>query len=316
MDIIDAAFYAAAQKQQLAPSPLAPREQLIRRLYFDLAGLVPSQDEIAAFANDNHPAAYERLVDRLIALPEFGERFGRHWMDVARYADTVGYDFGGKDRRLVGSERFRDWAIRSFDNDMPYDEMIRHQLSGDRTDPDNAQGNLDAMGFITVGRKFQNHLDLIDDRIDVITRGLLGMTVACARCHDHKFDPVPTKDYYALAGIMMSSDQPSDGPSPLMMRDRKDPHDERVMLRGQPGNHGDVAPRQFLTALRKADEPRFNDGSGRGELADRIAAADNPLTYRVMANRVWGHLIGVPLVDTPSDFGFRTAPPCGTRGAG
>jgi hypothetical protein len=308
-DVIDSAFFAAGKEHQLAPTPIAPREQLIRRLYFDLAGLVPSEEEIVTFSNDKHPAAYERLVDRLLSLPEFGERFGRHWMDVARYADTVGYDFGGKDRRLVGSERFRDWAIRSFDNDMPYDEMIRHQLSGDRTDPDNSKGNLDAMGFLTVGRKFQNHLDLIDDRIDVITRGLLGITVACARCHDHKFDPVPTKDYYALAGILMSSDQPSDGPSPLMMRDIKEPHDERVLLRGQPGNHGDVAPRQFLTALRKTDEPRFNDGSGRGELADRIAAADNPLTYRVMANRIWGHLIGVPLVDTPSDFGYRTAPP-------
>lgn len=308
-DVIDDAFYEAAVKNDMVPTQLATRDQLIRRLYFDLAGLVPSQADIDAFNRDKHPAAYDLLVDRLLASPEFGERFGRHWMDVARYADTVGYDLGGKDRRLNGSERFRDWAIRSFGNDMPYDEMIRHQLSGDRTDPGNANGNLDAMGFITIGRKFPNRFDLIDDRIDVITRGLLGMTVACARCHDHKFDPVPTKDYYALAGILLSSEQPGDGPSPLMMRDAPNPHDVPVLLRGQEGNHGEVAPRQFLTALRKSDESRFNDGSGRAELVERIVAPDNPLTYRVMVNRVWGHLTGVSLIDTPSDFGYRTSPP-------
>jgi len=308
-DGIDVLFLEAGSVKGLSPSPVAERSTLIRRLYFDLTGLVPSEILIAEFVSDRHPLAYERLVDRLLASPEFGERFGRHWMDVARYADTVGYDFGGKDRRLVGSERFRDWSIRSFNVDMPYDEMIRNQLSGDRTDPDNANGNLDAMGFLTVGRKFQNRNDLIDDRIDVITRGLLGVTVACARCHDHKFDPVPTKDYYALAGILMSSVAPENGASPLMMKDSDKPQDERVMLRGQPNNRGEIAPRQFLTALRKPGEPRFNDGSGRAELVERIVAPDNPLTYRVMTNRVWSQLIGVPLVATPSDFGFRTEPP-------
>jgi len=308
-DLIDALFTAAAAAKNISATPVADRATLVRRLYFDLVGMVPNEDQIADFVNDQSPVAYERLVDGLLASPEFGERFGRHWLDVARYADTVGYDFGGKERRLIGSERFRDWVIRSFNIDMTYDEMIRHQLSGDRTDPDNGNGNLDAMGFLTVGRKFQNQFDLVDDRIDVITRGLLGMTVACARCHDHKFDPIPTTDYYAFAGILLSSESPEKGASPLMMKDSDKPHDERVMLRGQPGNRGDVAPRQFLTALRKPNEPRFNDGSGRAELVDRIVANDNPLTYRVMSNRIWTQLIGVPLVDTPSDFGFRTLPP-------
>jgi hypothetical protein len=308
-DVLDAAFSDSAAEHGVAPSGIADRVTLIRRLYFDLTGLTPRQEQIDAFIDDKHPMAYERLVDQLLATPEFGERFGRHWLDVARYADTVGYDFGGKDRRLVGSERYRDWVIRAFDADMPYDEMIRHQLSGDKTDPENAQGHLDAMGFLTVGRKFLNRLDLIDDRIDVITRGLLGLTVSCARCHDHKFDPVPTSDYYALAGIMTSSEQPTDGPSPLMMKDSPKPHDHAVLIRGRPDNRGDMAPRQFLTALRKPDEPRFTEGSGRSELVDRIVVSDNPLTYRVMANRVWTHLTGVPLVSTPSDFGFRTEAP-------
>ena len=308
-DLIDAAFTAAAATKGVVPSPTADRATLLRRLFFDLSGLVPSEAEVVGFANDPHPLAYQHRVDRLLAAPEFGERWARHWMDIARYADTVGYDFGAIDRRLVGSERFRDWCIASFGSDMPYDEMIRHQLSGDSTDPDNSHGNLDAMGYLTVGRKFIGNRDLIDDRIDVISRGLLGLTVACARCHDHKFDPIAAKDYYSLAGILLSSESVAGGASPLMLKDVAEPHDYPVLVRGQEGNDGENAPRQFLTALRKADEPRFTQGSGRVELAERIVASDNPLTYRVMVNRLWIQLTGVPLVDTPSDLGFRTPPP-------
>ncbi|MGI9470583.1 MAG: PSD1 and planctomycete cytochrome C domain-containing protein, partial [Rubripirellula sp.] len=308
-DPIDAFAASRAAHEELTPNPIAPRDVLIRRLYFDLTGLPPSQDAISKFVASERPDAYRRLVDQLLATPDFGERFGRHWLDVSRYADTVGYALAGRERRLKGSERFRDWTIRAFASDMPYDEMLRHQLSGDRTDPTNEDGNLDAMGFLTVGRKFLNPLDTIDDRIDVITRGLLGLTVSCARCHDHKFDPIPTSDYYALGGIIFSSEQPKEGVSPLMMVDKKNPIDSPVLIRGQVGNHGPVAPRQFLTALRKKDEPRFTDGSGRKELADRIVSARNPLTARVMVNRIWKHLIGKPLVDTPSDFGFRTESP-------
>ena len=308
-DPIDAFAEMRASSLALELNPVASRETLIRRLYFDLTGLPPTQDQIARFVGSDRPDAYQRLVDQLLATPDFGERFGRLWLDVARYADTVGYALAGRERRLKGSERYRDWTIQAFAGDMPYDEMLRHQLSGDRTDPDNANGNLDAMGFLTVGRKFLNPLDTIDDRIDVISRGLLGLTVSCARCHDHKFDPIPTSDYYSLGGIIFSSEQPKEGASPLMMVDKKNPIDSPVLIRGQLGNHGPVAPRQFLTALRKKDEPRFTDGSGRKELVDRITAKDNPLTSRVMVNRIWRHLIGKPLVDTPSDFGFRTNPP-------
>ncbi len=309
LDPIDAFAFDRAAALGLGPNPLASRETLIRRLYHDLTGLPPSLDEVDRFVKSDRPDAYARLVDRLLASPSFGERFGRHWLDVARYADTVGYALGGKERRYQGSERFRDWAIRAFATDMPYDEMIRHQLAGDRTDPENEQGNLDAMGFLTLGRRFLNPLDTIDDRIDVISRGLLGLTVSCARCHDHKFDPIPSADYYSLGGIIFSSEQPKDGKSPLMMVDKKNPIDSPVLIRGQVGNHGPIAPRQFLTSLRKPDEPRFTDGSGRWELAKRITTADNPLTARVMVNRLWQHLVGKPLVDTPSDFGFRTEAP-------
>ncbi|MCG8648178.1 MAG: DUF1549 and DUF1553 domain-containing protein, partial [Pirellulales bacterium] len=308
-DVIDTLAFRSAQKQGLSPNPQADRQTLIRRLYFDLSGLPPSQAEMERFEKSDRPDAYVRLVDSLLAAPDFGERFARHWMDVSRYADTVGYALAGRKRRHEGSERFRDWAIGAFAADMPYDEMLRHQLAGDRTDPNNEQGNLDAMGFLTLGRKFLNKFDTIDDRIDVISRGLQGMTVSCARCHDHKFDPIPTSDYYSIAGIIFSSQQPDQGASPLMLVDKKNPIDSPILIRGQPGNRGPIAPRQFFTALRRPDEPRFQDGSGRWELAQRIASADNPLTARVMVNRIWGHLVGKPLVDSPSDFGFRTQQP-------
>ncbi|TWT48143.1 Planctomycete cytochrome C [Rubripirellula amarantea] len=308
-DIVDDLASEVSVAEGVSINERADDSTLIRRLYFDLSGLPPTAEDVQDYCESTRPDKFTRLVDQLLAAPEFGERFGRHWLDVARYADTIGYATAGKERRYPGSHRYRDWVIRAIGQDMPYDEMVRHQLTGDRTDPNNEQGNLDAMGFLTLGRKFLNGLDRTDDQIDVITRGLLGMTVTCARCHDHKFDPIPTTDYYALFGVLQSSEQPESGPSPLMMVDREKTGDRPVFLRGQLGNRGPIAPRQFLTALRKPDEPRFHDGSGRKELADRITRADNPLFARVMVNRVWTHLIGRPLVDSPSDFGFRTQQP-------
>ncbi|WP_237607443.1 PSD1 and planctomycete cytochrome C domain-containing protein [Roseimaritima sediminicola] len=296
----------------LQVNPPADPATLVRRLYYDLTGLPPSREQVDAYLDNSRPDAYERLVDRLLASPQFGERFGRHWLDVARYADTVGYTLAGRERRLAGSHQYRDWVIAAFNRDLPFDAMIRYQLAADRLDPENLDGHLDAMGFLTVGRRFLNRNDTIDDRIDVVSRGLLGLTVACARCHDHKFDPIPTVDYYALYGVMRSSRLKEDGPSPLMLEDHK-PSDARVFIRGQAGNRGEVAPRRFLTALRTPAEPaqhwQLKTGSGRLDLAEKIATTENPLTGRVFVNRVWTHLIGTPLVNTPSDFGVRSPQP-------
>lgn len=309
-DILDDLAAQVARPKGIRFTRRASDESLIRRLYHDLSGLPPTQAQIEQFVNASQPDKYERLVDGLIAAPAFAERFARHWLDLARYADTIGYATAGKERVIKGSHRFRDWVIDAFARDIPYDEMVLHQLAADRTDPTGENGHLDAMGLLTIGRRFLNRLDTVDDRIDVISRGLLGMTVACARCHDHKFDPIPTKDYYSLFGILDSSRQPSDGASPLMMTDKKNPGDRPVLIRGQAGRPGEIAPRQYLTAFRSSQEPRFTDGSGRWELANRIASPDNPLLSRVFVNRVWGYLIGKPLVDSTSDFGFRTlAPP-------
>ena len=308
-DPIDAIIADRSTTAKLDPNPTADRETLIRRLYFDLCGLPPSADEITRFVNSDDPAIYTQTVDSLLARPTFGERFGRHWLDVARYADTLGYTTAGKTREIEGSHRYRDWVIQAFAADLPYDEMLRLQLAADSFASGDSSTDFDAMGFLTIGRQFLNGLDTIDDRIDVISRGLLGLTVSCARCHDHKFDPIPTKDYYSLFSILSNSHQPSDAASPLMMVDRPTIQDHHVLVRGQAGNPGTVAPREYLTALRKTDHDVFRKGSGRSELADRIASRDNPLTARVMVNRLWMHLIGLPLVDSASDFGFRTKSP-------
>jgi hypothetical protein len=307
-DVIDSITRQIAKDAGVAIADRCSDDQLIRRLHYDLTGLPPTIDQVAEFVGSNREDKLDMAVDRLLASPAFAERFARHWMDVARYADTVGYALAGKERRLVGSERYRDWLIRSFATDLPLDQMIRLQLSADRIDPENKDGHLDAMGFLTVGRQFLNGFDTIDDRIDVITRGLMGMTVACARCHDHKFDPIPAADYYSLLGILQSSDRVEDGASPLMMVDKPDPSDSYIFLRGQPGNRGEMAPRRYLTALRDPDEARFSDGSGRLELAERLAGRDNPLVSRVFVNRIWMHLIGRPVIDSTSDFGIRTEP--------
>ena len=189
----------------LARAPEADRRTLIRRISYDLTGLPPEPEEVAAFVADPSPDAYEKLVDRLLASPRYGEQQGRHWLDVARYSDTKGYVYGREERFFVHAPVYRDWVIGAFNDDLPYDRFVTLQLAADRVcgegDPD-----LAALGFLTTGRRFLGVTpDIVDDRIDVLTRGLLGLTVGCARCHDHKYDPVATADYYGLYGVFTSS---------------------------------------------------------------------------------------------------------------
>jgi hypothetical protein len=194
------------------PSARADRRTLIRRLYFDLTGLPPTYDEIVRFQEDPSPNAYERLVDRLLSSVHYGERWGRHWLDVARYADTRGYAFT-RERRYPYAYTYRDYVIESFNQDLPYDRFILEQLAADLLPLQPNDPSMAALGFLTVGRKFNNRHDDLDDQIDVIGRGLLGLSVACARCHDHKYDPIPTEDYYSLYGVMASSTEPKELPT-------------------------------------------------------------------------------------------------------
>jgi len=304
---LDHFIIARLEEAKLTPSPPAPPRALLRRVYYDLTGLPPSAEELDEFAADPSEARYEATVDRLLASPRFGERWGRYWLDVARYADTKGYLFQ-EDRNFKGAYAYRDWVIASFNSDRPYDKFVIAQIAADQCeDPSSAP----ASGFLTLGRQFlKNQPDIINDRIDVITRGLLGMTVACARCHDHKYDPISAADYYALYGVLASSEEKPRDDAPPELVDAAMPFAPYVFLRGQPGNRGPDTQRRFLTCLTPDGKPQpFQQGSGRRELADAIAGRDNPLTARVWVNRVWGHLFGRGLVDTPSDFGVRGTPP-------
>jgi mono/diheme cytochrome c family protein len=206
---VDWYILAELDKHQLAPSPSADRRTLLRRLSFDFTGLPPTPAEVDAFLADPAPDAVSRVVDRLLASPHYGERWARHWLDVARYADTKGYVLF-QDANFPWAYTYRDYVIRAFNDDLPYDRFIVEQLAADLLPLGNDRRPLTAMGFLTVGSGFMNNQhDVVDDRIDVITRGLLGLTVTCARCHDHKFDPIPTRDYYSLYGVLASSAEPT-----------------------------------------------------------------------------------------------------------
>ena len=210
---VDTFVLAKLEQKNLSPTRPADRRTLIRRVSYDLIGLPPTPEEVEAFVNDKKPDAYARLVDRLLASPHYGERWGRHWLDVARYADTKGYLAGGEERRYAFSYTYRDYVICAFNEDKPYDQFLIEQMAADRLPPDEEKDSLAALGFLTLGRRFLNNPhDIIDDRIDVVTRGTLGLTVTCARCHDHKFDPISTKDYYALYGVFASSEEPAEKP--------------------------------------------------------------------------------------------------------
>lgn len=209
---IDCFVAADLKKAGLGFSAPASREILIRRLKIDLHGLPPTFAETQAFVNDSDPHALEKLVDELLASPLYGQRWARHWLDVARYADTKGYVFA-ENRYYPFAYTYRDYVIQALNNDTPYDDFIREQLAADQMGFSGDDPRLAALGFLTVGPRFLNREpDIIDDRIDVVTRGLMGMTVGCARCHDHKYDPIPTKDYYALYGVFQSSYEPEQGP--------------------------------------------------------------------------------------------------------
>ena len=209
---VDNFVLAKLEANNLKPSPAADKRTLIRRATFDLIGLPPKPEEVAEFIADKSPDAFAKVIDRLLASPQYGERWGRHWLDVARYADTKGYVFE-EDRHYPYSYTYRDFVIRAFNEDLPYDTFIKEQIAADLMPLGEDKRPLAALGYLTLGRRFINNIhDIIDDRIDVVCRGMMGLSVACARCHDHKYDPIPTKDYYSLYGVFASSQEPDKEP--------------------------------------------------------------------------------------------------------
>jgi len=209
---IDSFVLAGLEKHGMQPTRGADRRTLIRRAYFTLTGLPPSAAEVEAFVADKSPTAFAAVVDRLLASPQYGERWARYWLDVARYADTKGYVFQ-EERRYPYAYTYRDWVIRALNDDMPYDRFVKLQVAADHLVTGDDKRDLAAMGFLTLGRRFlNNQADIIDDRLDVVFRGTQALTVGCARCHDHKFDPIPINDYYSLYGVFASSTEPRDQP--------------------------------------------------------------------------------------------------------
>jgi hypothetical protein len=321
---IDFFLLARLEKAGLEPNLPANRRTWIRRVSFDLTGLPPRPEDVEAFVRDPSPQAFEKVVERLLASPHYGERWARLWLDIARYAEDQAH-IVGNDQSLFypNAYLYRDWVIRALNADLPYDQFVKLQLAADLLEP-NDPANHAALGFIGLGPKYYARrspavmADEWEDRVDTVGRGLLGLTVACARCHDHKFDPIPTADYYALAGVFASTEmfnRPLDGreapkdkrPKPApnalhIVRDGK-PIDLNIFVRGDVNSKGPVVQRHFLSILCREEPKPFRQGSGRRELAEAIAARDNPLTARVIVNRIWGLNFGRPLVGTPSNFG-------------
>ncbi|MFM8250635.1 MAG: PSD1 and planctomycete cytochrome C domain-containing protein [Planctomycetota bacterium] len=455
---LDRFVLAGMESQGLQPVADASRRQLVRRLFFDLIGLPPTPDEIREFEQDQAGTAVERLVDRLLQSPHFGERWGRHWLDVARYAESNG---STDNVTYPHAWRYRDYVIRSLNDDKPYDQFIREQIAGDLLPPAKGRQRDDqliATGFLALGPKprAQNNpdfqMDVVAEQIEVTTAGFLALTVGCARCHDHKFDPIPTDEYYALAGIFTSSktlysagggkgngklektgfhtlsgdavasanrqavqDQltvvrelqkttidalrqmgalpPATGkasgkkaqttanaknknkkadkqPKPgskkavatidvaaaikdakvpanaaprvkdlvqkkiaelkelqereeqftaslqqrtglaMGIREAKEIGDCRICIRGESKDRGPVVPRSFISIATVGESPKFSgQASGRLELANWLSSPQNPLTARVIVNRVWSHLFGQGIVTTVDNFGALGSPP-------
>jgi mono/diheme cytochrome c family protein len=220
---IDSFIVAKLEEKGMKLSPPADKRTLIRRAYYDLIGLPPTPEEVQAFLDDSSPDAFATVVDRLLASPRYGERWGRHWLDVARYSDTKGEIKRQRDTPVYPfAWTYRDYVIQAFNDDKPFDRFILEQIAADKLPLGKDNSALAALGFLTLGERFQNNEnDIINDRIDVVTKGFLGLTVTCARCHDHMFDPIPTQDYYSLHGIFKSSPEPK--VQPVMGDPTKDP---------------------------------------------------------------------------------------------
>ncbi len=270
---VDAFVLQKLEAKQMIPAPDADKEALLRRATYDLIGLPPTPAEIAAFLKDTSPNAFEKVVDRLLASPHYGERWGRFWLDTARYSDTIG-DRGNKvtEYRYPDAWTYRDYTVQSFNQDKPYNQLILEQLAADKLPGMNENDpRLAALGFLTVGERFRNKNDVINDRIDVVSKGFLGITVSCARCHDHMFDPIPTKDYYALHGIFSSIYEPEQLPSLAVkvsaeqQRDFQQKYD--ALLQKLQGRYGDAVD-HYLGELRRVPavylRSALNGGRGKG----------------------------------------------------
>ena len=376
---IDKFIFSRLKENGLAPNENAPQRTLIRRAYLNLIGIPPTPSQVNDFLNDKSPEAFTKVIDELLKSEHYGERWARHWLDVARYSD--GHGGFGDNKALPQAWRFRDWVVNALNSDMPYDLFVKKQIAGDLLEDKDPIPT----GFFVVGptynsdggdpeAKAQALAETLSDRVDTFSRAFLGLTAACARCHNHKFDPITTHDYYSLAGIFKNTrnvdapvgdknqiethnswkraidelnknvNQFLDSESKRLSVNRKEvekklPDESKTKLSGirteieqlkkseppKPGNahvlaesgsadmhvalrgdlrkKGEIAPRSFIEIIEGKDRNKYSNGSGRIELSNSVVAPTNPLTARVIVNRIWGWHFGQGLVRTPSNFG-------------
>ena len=324
---IDRFIYTRLAASGMRPNPPADRRTLIRRVSYDLTGLPPTSEETAAFVRDGSPRAYEELVDRLLASPRYGEQWGRHWLDVVRFGESTGYEVN----HLVDNAwPYRDYVIRSFNEDKPFDRMVVEQLAADSAvagDPSVEValtflvcGPFDIVGNKDLVQAAQIRADTVDEMIRATSEAFLGLTVGCARCHDHKFDPITTRDYYSLyatfAGVYHGESKPATDaaakparPSPHNGYFEQPLETQHVFERGDAQHKGEaVVPASISTLAKAAKGYALADDAPERErrkaLAQWLVAADNPLTPRVLANRLWQFHFGTGIVATPNDFGY------------
>jgi len=309
---IDRFILAPLEAKGWQPAAPASKAKLIRRAYFDLWGLPPSPEAVAAFVADERPDAFERLIDDLLASPHYGERWGRHWLDVVRFAETNGYE---RDALKPGAWRYRDWVIAAFNNDMPYDRFVVEQLAGDEL-PEANENTRIATGFLRVGTfddepndPAKYKFEQLDDLMHATSTAFLAVTLKCARCHDHKFDPIPQADYYAVLNFFIGG-KPAEGEL-LAFTDAAPTNPEvRLLDGGDPASPGEAVPPGYLSMVSlthgKTDAVPAAGSQPTGErlqLARWITNPANPLTARVLVNRIWQHHFGEGLVRTPDNFG-------------
>lgn len=329
---IDAFVLAKLEAQGMTPAPRASRHDLIRRLYLDLLGLPPSPEAVSAFEHDTSPQAYAHLVDTLLASPRYGERWARYWLDLVRYADSNGYE---RDAEKPDAWRYRDYVIQSLNADKPYDRFLTEQLAGDEM-LNRDQNSLIATGLLRLGTwddepndPLQYRYDRLDDLVHVTSSAFLGLTVRCARCHDHKFDPISQRDYYAFANAFYGGYlDPGDGrlqggPPPdklgypvLGFTDRgREVPPLKLLVNGDPRREGEIVAPGFLSMVtqcaREVQPPpqEATTTHRRLQLAQWLTNPRHPLTARVFVNRIWQHHLGTGLVATPNNFGRKGSPP-------
>jgi len=346
---IDAFVLRRLENEGAAFSPPATKAVLARRAWFDLTGLPPTLEQLEAFLADDSPGAFEKVVDRLLESPAYGQRWARHWLDVARYADYHDADPGKRTASCEPSEawRYRDWVVDALNNDLPFDQFIVHQIAGDLLPNPSGEriypAGLIATTFLSNGvwdrgdaDKEKIVSDMVDDNIDTIGKAFLGLTLGCARCHDHKSDPVSQEDYYGLAGIFYSSHilqklgtkggeytlnrvplaATPKPPLAIAVQEGGTPgglfpgiEDVPIHIRGSYTRLGRVVPRRMPRFFTDDSSASITKGSGRRELARWVASKENPLNARVIVNRVWQWHFGEGLVRTPNNFGMRGRPP-------